>query len=225
MKIVAFSDLHGQQSKKLTQWFDDNPADLLIFAGDLQKNQTSDFGYVFMDWFHKLKYPKKIFVFGNHDGHFEYTIDYCKTKQYNEITFLFDESTVYKGIKIFGSPHSVEFGSWWFMMKDSELDEVWCKIPEDTNILITHAGPYGILDKTFDGDITGSKTLLKRVSELKNVKYHIFGHIHEANGIQTIGNKTFMNVSLLDERYRLVNNPVIIDYETGETTTDYNVGE
>lgn len=229
MKIVTFSDMHGQQNYNLTKWFDNNPADLLIFAGDLQANQQTDYGYEFIKWFHKLKYPKKILVFGNHDGFYRKTMEYAEKKKYNEIIFLFDETTVIDGIKIFGSPHSVEFGSWWFMMKDEELADVWKNIPDDVDILITHAPPYGILDNTCDGFFTGSKTLLQRISELKNMKYHIFGHIHESYGTKAIDGKLFMNVSLLDEMYYLVNNPLIFEYETGVTITDYktdyNVGE
>lgn len=225
MKIIAFSDIHGQQSEKLTRWFDDNPADLLIFAGDLQANQTNDYGVNFVDWVHQLPYKDKVLVFGNHDGNYVHTLTRVIEKEYTDITFLNNGSIIIDDIKIFGSPHSVEYGSWWFMMKDNELEKLWKKIPDDTDILITHGPPFGILDYTCDNFTTGSKTLLKRISELKNLKYHIFGHIHESYGIKTIENKTFMNVSLLDEKYRFINNPVVIEYESGSTETDYNIGE
>ncbi len=108
------------------------------------------------------------------------------------------------------------------MKKDDELAEIWNTIPDNIDILITHAPPFGILDNTTDNLRSGSKTLLKRVNELKELKYHIFGHIHESYGTKNINGKTFMNVSLLNERYQLVNSPRIINYET---EMDYNVAE
>lgn len=229
MKIVAFSDIHGQWSGKLTDWFNKNPADLLIFGGDLQANQLNDFGTKFLDWLHKLPYQQKVMVFGNHDGHYNVTLQHKLDKGYDDIIILTDTSMIIRtptcDIKIYGSPHSVQYGSWWFMMRDNELGKLWERIPDDTNILITHGPPFGILDHTFAGDNAGSKSLLERIKNLNNLKYHIFGHIHEGYGIEIIDETTFLNVSLLNERYKLVNNPIIIDYDSGVTEHDYNVGE
>ena len=36
-------------------------------------------------------------------------------------------------------------------------------IPDDTEILLTHSPPYGILDKTLKGEHVGSKELAERV--------------------------------------------------------------
>jgi Icc-related predicted phosphoesterase len=224
MKIVAFSDIHGQQSKKLTRWFDDNPGDLLIFAGDLQLNNLDD-GTNFIKWFQQLPYTNKVSVFGNHDGNYIYTLTYIVQNGLTDIVFLNNGGITINGIKIFGSPHSVQYGSWWFMKKDEELTELWDKIPDDTDILITHGPPFEILDYNFNNITTGSKTLLKRVNELSNLRYHVFGHIHESYGMTNINGKTFINASLLDEKYQLVNNPIVFDYDTGTTTIDYNVGE
>jgi Icc-related predicted phosphoesterase len=227
MKIIAFSDIHGQQNEKLTHWFNGNSADLLIFAGDLQKNQTTDYGRDFINWFHGLPYPEKILVYGNHDSHYKEINNYLEInkKMFSEITVLNNSSVNIDGIEIFGSPHSVEYGSWWFMMKDEDLAGLWKLIPNNTNILITHGPPYGILDNTCEGIAAGSKTLLERLKKLNDLKYHIFGHIHEGNGIKKVDYKTFLNVSLLDERYQFVNMPIIIDYHKYNTDTDYNVGE
>lgn len=224
MKIVAFSDIHGQQSKKLTQWFESNPADLLIFAGDLQLN-NQDLGIDFAKWLHNLPYTHKILIFGNHDGNSIDTAGFIINNKFDDIKVLNNKATVIDGIKIFGSPYSTRFGNWWFMKEDEELSKIWKTIPNDTNILVTHGPPWGILDDTCDGFLTGSKTLIKRVRELKKLKYHIFGHIQEAYGIKAIGEITFLNVSLLNEKYQFTNNPIIIDYSSGITETDYNVGE
>jgi len=100
---------------------------------------------------------------------------------------LYDESIELDcGIKIWGSPYSPEFCGWAFSLK-SEADscEHWKNIPDDTDILITHGPPLGILDRCSNGHKAGDACLLKEVKERVKPKYHLFGHIHEAYGIET----------------------------------------
>jgi hypothetical protein len=53
--------------------------------------------------------------------------------------YLENEEIILDGIKIFGIP--------WIFEKNSEkLFDLYSKIPEDTDILITHAPPYGYGD-------------------------------------------------------------------------------
>jgi Icc-related predicted phosphoesterase len=222
MKIVSFSDIHGQHSRKLKRWFTYNPGDLLLFAGDLQLNQH-DFGESFIDWVHDLPYTNKVLIFGNHDGNYMYTLRY--TEKYPEIKFLMNSSITIDGINIFGSPYSVVIPnhSWWFSEPDEVLEKIWRGIPEKTNILLTHCPPIGIMDTTVDGTNAGSKTLLDSIAQL-SIKYHIFGHIQESYGIKEKDGTTFINASLLNEAYHIKNLPVIFDYDTG-IIDEYNVGE
>lgn len=60
--------------------------------------------------------------------------------------------------------------------------------------MITHGPPYGILDRTFKGANVGSKEL-RSVSLNRKPRYHIFGHIHEAQGLDIKKNITFVNVA------------------------------
>jgi Icc-related predicted phosphoesterase len=207
--IVSFSDIHGQYSKKLTQWFIDHPADILLFAGDIQKNNFDD-GKEFVEWLNMLPYKNKVIIFGNHDSNYEYIEEYAK--EYEEITILNNSSITIDGINIYGSPHSLTFGNWWFQKTEQELEELYKQIPNNTNIIMTHSPVFGILDKTIDGRLTGSMSLLKRIQELPKLKYHVGAHIHEAKGIVKIDNVTYINASLLDEKYRLVNDPVLFEY-------------
>ena len=208
-KIVAFSDIHGQISNKLTQWFFNHPGDILIFAGDIQKNHF-DRGEDFLFWIYNLPYTHKVITFGNHDGNFQDITD--TAKKYEDIYILNHDSIIIDGIKIFGSPYSLPFLNWWFMKTEPELEKVYAQIPDDTNILVTHGGAFGILDETINGITTGSLSLANRITELKKLKYHISGHIHEAAGKLKVGRVTHINASILDERYRLVNDPVVINY-------------
>jgi Icc-related predicted phosphoesterase len=208
-KIVAFSDLHGQYSKKLTGWFNNHPADILLFAGDLQKNNFDD-GKEFLQWLDKLPYEHKVLTFGNHDCNYRYVLD--QAKLYNNIHFLFNQSIILEGIKFFGSPNSRIFGSWSFMNTEKELKDIYDTVPDDTNILITHTPAFEILDLTCSGESAGSYSLRKRIKELKYLKYHIVGHIHEGYGAISEGDLKIFNTSLLDENYRFVHMPIIFYY-------------
>jgi Icc-related predicted phosphoesterase len=226
MKIVAFSDMHGQHSRKLKRWFYYNPGDLLLFAGDLQLN-NHDNGENFIEWIHDLPYTNKVMVFGNHDGNYMHTLDYVRENGYSDITFLMNSRGTIGSINIFGSPYSVVIPnhSWWFSENDEALEKIWRGIPTSTNILLTHCPPLGILDRTIDGFNVGSESLSRRIKELPNLKYHIFGHIQEAYGVKKIGNVTYINASLLNEKYSLTNLPIVFDFEEGTSEEEYNIGE
>jgi Icc-related predicted phosphoesterase len=53
-------------------------------------------------------------------------------------------------------------------------------------ILITHTPPYGVLDLTRRGINAGCESLLERMVKLKDLRLHVFGHIHEAAGHTTL---------------------------------------
>ena len=124
-----------------------------------------------------------------------------------------NESICVNGLNIFGSPYSVVFGNWWFMQSEKELKEIYSAIPDNTDIILTHTPSFEKLDFAISGENAGSISLSNRIEQLKNLKYHIAGHIHEGYGIMKENNITYLNVSLLDERYRLVNTPVEIYIE------------
>lgn len=62
------------------------------------------------------------------------------------------------------------------------------------DVLITHCPPFGILDKS-NKDKNGGSKALRAISLDRKPKYHIFGHIHEANGMQKIGDTMYLNVA------------------------------
>jgi Icc-related predicted phosphoesterase len=101
------------------------------------------------------------------------------------------------------------------MDDEVELNHIWQKIPDDTNILITHGPAYMCLDKvnnTYGGDPhVGSKTLQNRKLELPNLKLHVSGHIHEAYGQVDHASYTNICASSVDVKYRLVNKPITME--------------
>jgi Icc-related predicted phosphoesterase len=70
------------------------------------------------------------------------------------------------------------------------LYKVWDSIPDDTDILIVHGPPKGILDLSTDRqhnlEMCGCNSLRKRVEKM-NLKLMCFGHIHNSEGISNQG--------------------------------------
>ncbi|MDF1816105.1 MAG: hypothetical protein P1V20_28145, partial [Verrucomicrobiales bacterium] len=113
--------------------------------------------------------------------------------------------------KIWGSPWQPEFHDWSFNLpRGSALAEKWALIPEDTDILITHSPPRGILDLCSHGGREGCDDLLKRVVELRPA-LHLFGHIHEAHGKEFHNETNYINASICNLGYRPVNSPFVWD--------------
>src|SRR5690606_9104680 len=110
-----------------------------------------------------------------------------------------------------GSPITPYFHNWAFNRKrGAKIKAHWDLIPDDTDILITHGPPFGILDETVYSKRTGCEELLLRVYQVQP-KYHIFGHIHEDYGMLAKRETTFVNASVLDDRYELVNDAMILN--------------
>ena len=210
-KITCFSDIHGMPNEKLNRWMHENPGDILLYAGDIQFNNY-DNGFYTLEWMNSLPFTDKVIIMGNHDSHSEQMMEYAM--HLNHFHILENRSIRIKDINIFGSPYSVTFGKWWFMESEEELAKMYAKIPENTNILLTHTPIYGIMDVStrYENVHAGSKSLLNRVRQLKQLKYHVCGHIHEGHGIQKEGDITFINASITDEHYHLVNDPVVFEY-------------
>jgi Icc-related predicted phosphoesterase len=98
------------------------------------------------------------------------------------------------------------------MKDDIELYDIWAKIPDNTNVLITHGPSYGVLDlvtRTYGRDPhVGSKTLAYRKKQLKDLKLHVSGHIHCAYGKVQVNNCLNINPAVLNDSYILVNDPI-----------------
>lgn len=63
----------------------------------------------------------------------------------------------------------------------------WNKIPDDTDILVTHTPPVGHGDLCCTGVRAGCVELLTTVQQRVKPKYHVFGHIHEGEFFSSLG--------------------------------------
>jgi len=112
-----------------------------------------------------------------------------------------------------GSPITPWFNNWAFNReRGAEIKLHWDLIPIETDILITHGPPFGIVDETVYSKRTGCEELLLNVYQVKP-RLHVFGHIHKDYGQYTNGDTTFVNASVLDDHYQLVYHPVVINLD------------
>lgn len=210
MRFLVFSDTHGKHRllKNLPE------ADVVIHAGDVSKEDGSERSVVdFLRWFSSLEYGYKIFIAGNHDPFFEQESEkYIAKTIPSNVIYLNDSRVSIEGVEIWGSPVTPTFWNWAFNReRGKSVNKHWKLIPEDTDILITHGPPAGILDQVGANDHAGCADLLKRVKSIKP-RYHLFGHIHGGYGTLENGETTFINASVVDDQYILKNPPVLFSF-------------
>lgn len=211
MKILHISDTHGFH--KHIPWERFDGIDMVIHSGDcsnyrdVARNSLEVFGFI--EWYMTVPVKNKIFVAGNHDTSIERRIYHKDSFTDRGIIYLEHEEVTIDGLKLFGSPYTPTFGEWSFMKARDKINRMWEHIPTDTDILVTHGPAKGVRDLTEDygGELKqcGDSSLMKWI--LKHTpKAHLFGHIHNMEGIYNQGisiyNKSttiFSNGSCVDD--------------------------
>lgn len=197
--------------------------DIILHGGDIMNSGYDPVDiFNFLDWYGALPHKHKVFIAGNHDRYFEnhseLARDIIKKKngamRKGKITYLEDSEVVIDGIKIYGSPWQPEFCNWAFNLdRGPDLKRVWDNIPLDTDVLITHGPPHGILDLVqYDKIHVGCEELLAKVFEVKPM-IHLFGHIHETYGVHHEQDIAFVNASICNLRYNPINKPIVFDFD------------
>src|SRR5579859_1782694 len=210
MKIVAISDTHSYHRQISMP----PNADVLVCAGDITWKGELDIIEDFCNWMKELPYKHKVIVLGNHELGIQNSIKREPALEMIKnagLHYLEDSSVEIDGVLFYGSPWTPYFYDWeWNLQRGPEIAEKWKKIPDETNVLITHGPPYGILDRTPSKENVGCKDLKKRVRELSQLKCHVYGHIHLGGGsIVSINGTTFINASICTEQYQPSNKPKI----------------
>ena len=239
--ITAISDTHTKH-KQLTK--DLIGGDLLLHCGDFTSVGYKHEVESFINWFSKLdNYTHKVFIAGNHDLVFEsekrFDKFFQKFKHDNvlpvitdnkpqwlldilanlpaNVHYLENNSVTIDGVKIWGSPVSPTFANGWAFNVDRgyDINQVWCGIPDDSNIVMTHGPMLYHNDQLINTHVNiGCEQLYHRLLEVKP-NLHFCGHIHYAYGYKRIFNSDgySINASNLDESYQYTNTPVTLDYD------------
>lgn len=207
MDITFISDTHGLHERLKLK-----PGTVLIHAGDVTEYGLEDEVSDFLHWFSRQPFTYKIFIAGNHDLFLEECKPAKRKKMIpSDIIYLQNSGIEIEGLKVWGSPVTPHFlGMAFNARQGKEIEKVWNKIPDNTDILITHGPPNGILDNG-----VGSEELLTRINRIQPT-VHCFGHAHGQNGVETINDTTFINASIvnsldpfMNEEYRMVGKPIL----------------
>jgi len=235
MKKVTI--VHMSDSHKMHKYLKDFPqGDIFIHSGDIshksewkriwENNTTGEFEAApsivsFNEWVKQLPYAIKICILGNHDmGFNDTTSEFIQQNVLNNVIYLQDEALTinYKGkrlLKLFGTPWTTS-SNMGFSMSRKEIGKKWDSIPLDTDVLVTHLPPFGVMDLAFTnsepffcstcqiqhyngrhwGDVSLRKKCIK-LNERGRLKAHLFGHVHEFHEVQ------------LEEQTGNIKNPLI----------------
>jgi predicted phosphohydrolase len=231
MRIWHLGDTHSYHSLLKIP---DN-IDIAIHSGDfsnyydIYKNEpeTRDF----LNWYSALPIKHKVLIAGNHDA-----VAFHRNREFRQlckdlniiylendyVVLPTDEPSPSRGfIKIWGSPHTPQFGNWYFMKNRSKLDRVWQSIPDDTDIVVVHGPPKGILDLSYNRDhlieMCGCSALKKRLLKIQP-KLCLFGHIHNNKDIINAGTTKLAECDTI-----FSNGSVLTDGKFGELSSNGNI--
>ena len=210
MKLVLVSDTHGAEPEL-------PDGDVLVHAGDLTMMGTLQQLSAALDWLlHQAgTYSSVVVIAGNHDFFAEAQPTEMRLMvESRGFHYLDDSGVTIDGVKFWGSPVSPWFQDWAFnRQRGEDIRRHWDRIPTDTDVLVTHGPPLGVLDRTLEGEPVGCADLNQAVKRVQP-RVHVFGHIHEGYGKMmrpTDPETEFYNASIVDRGYRPVNAPHLVD--------------
>ena len=190
MRILHLSDTHGlhNQIGHLPE------ADVIVHSGDFTHYGTEKECLDFLNWFIALPYKHKIFVVGNHDLCL-YDADNIEDLPAN-VHFLQDRGVTVDGVRFYGTG---------FMH--------YRAVPPDTQVLVTHEPPLGILDREDSLGIGeyGSTEIRTQVLALSALRLHLFGHSHNGYGLYQENGITFSNGALMAYDIKIERAPRVIE--------------
>ena len=202
MKILLISDGHGAIDKLKMLAPIAKTVDCILFAGDFAAFNKEETGFVFLKELKNL-HNNIYSVLGNCDHpSFINELENYKINVQASVQHFND-------FVIIGSGGASKFtGTTPNERTDNELvgdiSNNYTKKDDDKLILITHNPPHGVkTDKVAPLVHVGSKLIRKFVEDSKPIMI-VSGHIHEAYGVDTIGDTVAVNPgALCDGRYAI----------------------
>ncbi len=174
MRILAFSDLHGSRSRTAAVVAASAEADLVIGAGDFC-NMRQGLPEA-MAALEPLRAPA-LLVPGNAESAEELRAAAPWA------TVLHGSGVRIGGVDFFGLGYGVPttpFGAWSCDLSEAEAAAMLAQAPEGC-VLILHAPPKGVADRTSGGQSVGS-TAIRAAIEAKRPRLAVCGHIHDSWG-------------------------------------------
>lgn len=181
LKVCVLSDLHGRLPLV-------PECDVVVLAGDVApdakfhwhmtstmraEEQRTWFDVTYREWEASVvQAPIILAIPGNHD--------WCQTLPDGLRTqWLIDQGVTIDGRTFYGMPWVPRmYGRWTFEANREYRRDRCADIPVGLDLLITHAPPHRILDRTMDNESVGCEEIRAALGRTVP-KHHVFGHIHE----------------------------------------------
>ena len=220
-KILAISDVHGEENENLYTYLNNNDIDLVLILGDITNFGPLDFVPTFINKVADCGVDV-IAIPGNCDP-----AGICNS--INEASFCLHNNIIAYGDAIlfgyggsnptpFDTPGEIDdlkiYGDVYELL--ANYDYVYNENVPKVKILVTHAPPFNTeADLIENGDHVGSQGILKSIHEFEP-QINLCGHVHEAKSLSKIGNVTDVaNPGMLKD-----NGAVLIDVKDG---ADYDI--
>lgn len=198
MRILAISDVHGDlaRTKRLVKMMDSINPDLVVLAGDITQFGPRDSANKILK---ELQSSKKqiLAIVGNNDTEeVRAELESMGIDMHNKALEV--ESVGFVG---FQGPSALRLGG----LQVLNYDPVHYKLKDLRNceqrVMISHIPPSDTsVDVLFTGQHVGSD-FLRDTIESEQPDLLICGHIHEAKGVDNIGNTKIVNTGALCEGY------------------------
>ncbi|CAD5225313.1 unnamed protein product [Bursaphelenchus okinawaensis] len=233
-RIVCISDTHERLANILPKIPN---GDILVHCGDFTNNGLKEKLLEFDQLMGSLPHPLKLVVAGNHELGFDDTEDESLRYEHDvglgtkrgyellkNVTVLHDKLVEVLGLKIYGA-------SWhplpkfpFYRARGNPILQEWLKVPANIDVLLTHTPPLGHQDQFNDIEGRwGCAELLQVVEKVAKPKLHVFGHVHEQNGVSTNGVTTFVNASICSHKLETNYDPLIFDLPLNGSKKDYSI--
>jgi len=182
MRILAFSDLHRDQSTARKIVAASGGADIVVGAGDFATESEGIIDTI--EILCLIKTPT-VLVSGNHDN-----LDGLRSacQDWEAANVLHGEQATISGVTFFGLgmeiPQRAQF-NWNSHMSENDAELALSKCP-DGAVLVTHSPPFGgACDLQTSGNHEGSKSI-KTAIESKLPQLSLCGHIHHSWGTEDV---------------------------------------
>ncbi len=201
MRFMLISDIHGSMKavERAGKEAERRDVDIILVAGDITHFGGKDEAKRILSELPGMK----VAVPGNCDP--------------PDIVDVFDSTDTLDVHGRFGTVEGIRFAglgaanpmpfSTLFTYSEENILLLLEPVARDSDVLITHTPPMGILDSTMFGHRGGSESIRKVVDTVRPA-LHVFGHIHESGGVERHENTVFVNAGAARD-----GNAAIIDTE------------
>lgn len=187
--------------------------DIIIHSGDesnsIDERENEKEFLDFIEWYGSLPIKTKILVGGNHSVFISKNKEYVKNITKTKNIIYLEHSGYYhidSGLYFWGDPSiNLKNNKWVFEHSQKYIYKLMDKVPNDTDVLITHQPPKGTLDlggDKYHGFLPqGNKHVYNKcVNVNNNIFLSLFGHMHDNSTLRNYGvlyrdGVTFVNSS------------------------------